>query len=54
MSPGPTQADYQESGLRTAIRDILDLSWDTRDETILAELRRLKALLDEARLSRKA
>lgn len=40
--------DFEESKLREAIRDILGLSWDTRDEAILAELRRLRAV-DAAR-----
>ena len=32
----------QESEFRGQVRDVLNLSWDTRDEAILAELRRLK------------
>lgn len=40
--------NFEESKLREAIRDILGLRWDTRDEAILDELRRLRAV-DAAR-----
>lgn len=40
--------NFEESKLRESIRDILGLSWDTRDEAILDELRRLRAV-DAAR-----
>lgn len=37
-----------EPRFRWLIRDLLDLSWDTRDEAIFAEIRRLKKLEREA------
>lgn len=41
---GTDRADFNESGFRERVRYILGLDWSARDETILEELRRLKAL----------
>ena len=46
-NPGPSQAGYEETPFRAAVRDLLDLDWSTRDEDILAEIRQLKALSTE-------
>lgn len=40
--------NYPEDAFRYAVRDILGLSWDTRDVAIVAELRRLKKVDERA------
>lgn len=41
-STGDTCASLDESPFRYDVRNILDISWNVRDDAILAELRRLK------------
>lgn len=43
MNPRNPDTDRPEDPFRTKVRDILGLSWDTRDDKIFDKLRELKA-----------
>ena len=40
-------SDYERSLLREHVRDALDLSWEVRDDQIIAEIQRLKKLASQ-------
>ena len=50
--PGIDDGQHEEGRLRREVRDALDLDVFTRDDQIVAEIRRLKALAAEAIVSR--